>query len=61
MIFILLMLLFSGGRLGVANFRYLAKTMAINPISLEEKYSDITYAAGNGVYFSYYKNLREKL
>ena len=37
-------------------FRYLYKIWKINPVSLNRQYNDITYAAGNGAKFVFYKD-----
>ena len=37
-------------------FRYLYKIWQINPVSIHQKYNDISYAAGNGAKFVFYKN-----
>ncbi len=38
------------------HFRYLLKSLTDNPVALEEKYEDISYAAGSGVDFALYKD-----
>ena len=37
-------------------FRYLYKIWKINPVSLNKQYNDISYAAGNGAKFAFYKD-----
>jgi hypothetical protein len=37
-------------------FRYLYKIWKINPVSLDKQYNDISYAAGNGAKFAFYKD-----
>jgi hypothetical protein len=37
-------------------FRYLYKIWKINPVSIGNQYQDISYAAGNGAKFIFYKN-----
>ena len=37
-------------------FRYLYKIWKINPVSIGAQYQDISYAAGNGAKFIFYKN-----
>ena len=54
--FVGLMCFFGYRSITIGNFRYLAKTLDINPVSLGKKYEDITYAAGKGANFAFFKN-----
>lgn len=55
-VFSFFMCFFGYRSMRLSNFRYLAKTLSINPISLENKYTDITYAVGSGAKFAFFKN-----
>ncbi len=54
-IFILLMCFFGYQNMSGDHFRYLIKKLDINPLSLDSKYDDISYATGTGVNFSLFK------
>jgi len=52
----ILLCLMSYGFLMNNQFRYLYKIWQINPASVDRKYQDIAYAAGNGAHFVLYKD-----
>ena len=37
------------------SFRYLWKTLSMNPVSLDARYEDVSYAVGSGVNFTFFK------
>lgn len=55
-IFVAAMIFFGYRSMMGDHFRYLFKTLSMNPVSLDGKYHDISYAAGSGVNFALYKD-----
>ena len=55
-VFAVLTVLFGWRSMLGDNFRYLYKALTLNPVSLDAKYEDISYAAGSGVNFALYKD-----